>query len=80
MSGSYNILSPPLQFTCSRTLKSLTTAFAATTDDLASGSTGKKDNMATESFDVLAKDVSAALRRFQHEQTIAIKRSVGVLL
>lgn len=60
------------QFTCSRTLKSLTTAFAATHEP----STAKydRDIRNTESFDALLKDVSAALRRFQHEQTIAIKR------
>jgi hypothetical protein len=56
-----------LVFTCSRTLKSLTTAFAV-------ASAAQKDGKVAPSFDVLGSDVSAALKRFQHEQTVAIKK------
>ncbi|UZJ51468.1 hypothetical protein CBS101457_000788 [Exobasidium rhododendri] len=61
-----------LVFTCSRTLKSLTAAFATTSSfDTASN---PKESRSDVSFDGLNDDVSAALKRFQHEQTIAIKR------
>ena len=59
------------QFTCSRTLKGLTGAFAATRGTSLSD---RRSIDPTESFEALRKDVSAALRRFQHEQTVAIKR------
>lgn len=37
----------------------------------------KKDVQSVETFDILAKDVSTALARFEHEQTVAIKKYVG---
>lgn len=56
-----------LVFTCSRTLKSLTTAF-----DIVSAI--PRNGKPAPSFDALGSDISAALKRFQHEQTVAIKR------
>jgi dimeric dUTPase (all-alpha-NTP-PPase superfamily) len=58
-----------LVFTCSRTLKSVTAAFAV-------GNTDQKGGEPVTSYDSLASDVSAALKRFQHEQTVAIKKWV----
>lgn len=54
-----------LVFTCSRTLKHLTSAFAV--DKIV-----KENDQAATAFENLGMDVSTALKRFQHEQTVAI--------
>ena len=78
-----------LVFTCSRTLKNLRSTFMARhrthrhaftgTGRVANGDadrTGRRGShfIPGASFELLEQDVAAALRRFQHEQTVAIKR------
>ncbi|PWN51920.1 hypothetical protein IE53DRAFT_405416 [Violaceomyces palustris] len=66
-----------LVFTCDRTLRNLRSTFlcaAPISKVTSAGFDGRQRFRPGDSFTKLKEDISAALRRFQHEQTVAIKR------
>lgn len=63
---------------CGHTLKGLTTAFEATVKGIDSTDGFKKDVQSGETFEQLGRAVRSALSHFNHERTVAIKRSYSI--